>query len=429
MQEELGSNERKKSVKNTNAYANFLIFACAFLYCSSMAAKGIFVAEQKYIVDLWSLQYAEASSANTYYFVLYGITQIVLFLIMQKLNIFKYLLFTVPLAALATMLMGTAKDMDSICLFFGLSGLFQAGIYCGCNHFLTKYLPATFLTKANKIMNAMYAIGTVSAYAVCAFFITWNFWRLPYFLFGGIFFLSIAVFAVAVRKCKRIEIAQQFDVDSGSTKASKKSQQPFLLVGKKNKKLFYLFVIIFAIFISALYYGVMNYITALLVDVHGFSQNSSIYVSIIAPIAITFGPMLTISSCEKNQDFVTIGFWYLLLALPIPLLLVWFYKSHVLVALALCLMFIVLAQGVKAIVLSVIPFQMREQINVGGYSAIVNAVISISGGVTPMIVGKLIDLWGWGTAYGVIFVLTMGTVIGVFLVRVFFDYLKIPHLK
>ena len=178
---------------NKDIYANFLIFACAFLYGSSMAAKGIFVAEQKYIVDLWS----------------YGITQIVLFLLIQRINIFKYLLFTIPLAALATILMGMAKNINNICLFFGFSGLFQAGIYCGCNYFLTKYLPVRLLTRANKIMNAMFAVGTVVAYAVSAFFITWDLWRLPYFLLGGIFLLSFVLFVVAVQKSKSIKRIEQ----------------------------------------------------------------------------------------------------------------------------------------------------------------------------------------------------------------------------
>ena len=66
--------------KNEYKYENFLIFVCAFLYMSSMAAKGIFIAEQKYIVDLWGLEYAEASMANTYYFALYAIVQVLLFI-------------------------------------------------------------------------------------------------------------------------------------------------------------------------------------------------------------------------------------------------------------------------------------------------------------------------------------------------------------
>ena len=161
----------------------------------------------------------------------------------------------------------------------------------------------------------------------------------------------------------------------------------------------------------SLYYAIMNYITALLVDVYGMSQNLSIYVAIIAPIAVTFGPIFTINSCAKNQDFIAVGIRYLLVILPVPLLLMFFYDSHVLVAIVLSVAFIVVVQGVKAIVLSVIAYQMRTQINVGAYSAITNAVASVSAGVTPVVIGKIIDVSGWETAYGVVFALIAGIVV------------------
>ena len=73
-------------------YGNLLIFACFFLYASSMAAKGVFAAQIKFIVDLWGLEYATASMANTYYFVTYGLVQVGLFFFMSKINMRKYML-------------------------------------------------------------------------------------------------------------------------------------------------------------------------------------------------------------------------------------------------------------------------------------------------------------------------------------------------
>lgn len=405
-------------------YENFLIFVCAFLYASSMAAKGIFIAEQKYIVDLWGLKYAEASIANTYYFVLYAFIQVVLFIIISKLDIVKYVLFTVPLAAITTALIGTASKIGDISLFFGISGIFQGGIYCACNYVLTKYLPSELLTKANKIMNAMYAVGTVIAYAICAFFITWDLWRVPYFLIGGIFLFSLVLFGIVVRRFERIKKERKIYTPTKEVDSLSENEQILLLNGKRSSIVFYFFVILFTVLISALYYSIMNYITALLVDVHGMSQNLSIYVSIIAPIAVTFGPIFTINSCSKTQDFIAVGIRYLLYILPVPLLLLFFYDSHFLVAILLSVFFIVIAQGVKTIVLSVIAFQMRNQINVGAYAAITNAVASVSAGVTPMIIGKIIDVSGWKVSYGVIFILIVVIVVALCLLKIFIRRFK-----
>ena len=99
-----------------------LIFACFFLYMSSMAAKGIFAAEVKYIIDMWRLTQAKAQMANTCYFVAYGIVQVFLSLLMGKINVRKYLIITVPVAALFTALMGVATRIEHIWIYFGVSG-------------------------------------------------------------------------------------------------------------------------------------------------------------------------------------------------------------------------------------------------------------------------------------------------------------------
>ena len=88
------------------------------------------------------------------------------------------------------------------------------------------------------------------------------------------------------------------------------------------------------------------------------------------------------------------------------------------IALTLSVAFIVVANGVKAIVLSVITFQMKEQINAGAYSAIANAIASISGGVTPTIIGKIIDVAGWETAYFVIFALIGAIIASLIVIRI-----------
>ena len=147
---------------------NLLIFACFFLYTASMAAKGVFTAEVKYIIDMWDLTQAKAQTANTFYFVAYGAVQIVLSLLTARVNMRKYIIVTVPVAALFTALLGTATRIEGIWIYFGLTGAFQAAIYAGCYYVLATHLPNSLLTKSNKIMNTGYAVGTTIAYILSA---------------------------------------------------------------------------------------------------------------------------------------------------------------------------------------------------------------------------------------------------------------------
>ena len=418
-------------------WGKLLIFACFFLYTSSMAAKGVFAAEQKYIVDLWNLEYSEASMANTFYFVAYGLVQVVLFFLMSKINLNKYILVTVPFAAITTVLIGFATNIQQIWIYFGLSGLFQAAIYCGCMQVLTKYLPTKLLTNANRLMNVGYAVGTVVAYLMCALCVGYDLWQLPYYIIGTIFMSSVIVFGIVVAKTKRFEHINEI-LDKSVVNATKgkivlvdENDPLFTVKTKKRLIIFYVIDLLFAFLITALFYCIMNYITSLLVDVHHLSQDISIYVSILAPITIAIGPMLTIYTCDRHKDFIKQGIIYSLIILPIPALLALFYQVNLFLALGLSIVFIVIANGIKAIVLSIMSFRMRKFINAGAYSAISNAVASISAGVTPTIIGRIIDVSGWAAAYWVTFGLVAVIIVGLVAVDIYVrrEYRKTHNLK
>ena len=426
--------------KKRYKYGNLLIFACFFLFTSSMAAKGIFASQMKFMADLWNLEYAKVSLANTYYFVSYGLVQIGLFLFMQKISMRKYLIWTVPVAAITTALIGAATKIEHVWIYFGISGAFQAGLYAGCNLILTRYLPLKQLSKANKIMNFGYAGGSVVAYLLSALFIGigGEAWRVPYFIIGGIFLLSVIVFGVIIVVSRRFAkinglLDKKITEEIKNVKANAMNDDdPFITIENKKKLIvFYVIDLIMAFIITALYYCVMNYIPSLLVDVHGLPQDTSIYVSIIAPIAIALGPLMTINSCDHHKDFIRQGLLYTLLLLPVSLLLVFFHGTNIFLALALLIIFIVVANGVKAIVLSVITFKLRKVMNAGAYSAISNAIASLAAGVTPTIIGGIIDTSGWATSYLVTFGLCAVVAVALFVIDIFVrrEYKKAHGMK
>lgn len=404
-----------------NKAGNYLIYTCFFLYASSMAAKGIFAAEIKYLVDLWSLDYAYASMANTFYFVAYGLVQVFLFIFMSKINVKKYLVLTVPFAGLFTMLMGLATGIEHIWITFGISGALQAGIFCSCNYILTRYLPKKLLSKANVLLNSGYAVGTVVAYGITALFLGSNAWQVPYYLIGVVFLFSLVLFIIVLKKTARFEninrVRDKVNLDN-STEKTVDNDKPILnLHTKKRMAIFYVVDLIMSFFITALFYAVMNYITSLMVDVYGVPQDVSVYVSIIAPIAILLGPIMAIKACDKDNNFIRQGIIFTAIMIPIPLVMAFFYDLNLIFALVLTVIYIVLANGIKAIVLSVMTFKLRLVINAGSYSAIANAVASLSAGVTPTIIGAVLDASGWQTVYFVILGLTVFVTLALVLIN------------
>ena len=420
-------------------YGKLLIFACFFLYSSSMAAKGIFAAQMQFISDLWKVNYATVNLSNTFYFVTYGLVQVGLFFFMSKISLRKYVLWTVPFAAITTALIGLSTGVEQIWIYFGLSGAFQAAIYSACNLMLTRYLPIKLLTKANTIMTLGYAAGSVVAYLLSALFIGFGgeAWRMPYFIIGAIFMLSLVTFAIIVHASKRFARVNNLldekyiqEIKTHKNSAMDDTNPLITIENKKRTVIFYVVVLLMAFLITALYYSVMNFITSLMVKVYSLPQDISIYVSILAPITIAIGPIITIRSCDKHKDFIRQAIIYSLIILPIPIIMAFVFDLNLILALALSLIFVIGANGVKAIVLSVMAFKLRNVMNVGAYSCISNAVASVAAGVTPTLIGAVIDSFGWQASYFVIAALAVITLTLMFVIDVFVrkDYRKKHHI-
>ena len=114
--------------KKWHKYGKLLIFACVFMYMAEIAAKGVFGAEIATIIVELNTDKVNASLANTYYFVTYGLVQILLCFFVSKLNMRKYLSFTLPVAAVLTILMGFATNITHMWVLFAINGVFQAGL-------------------------------------------------------------------------------------------------------------------------------------------------------------------------------------------------------------------------------------------------------------------------------------------------------------
>ncbi len=396
--------------KRQNVGKMFML-TCILFYILSVAAKGVFAAEVRYIIEIWHLTQAQVQLANTFYFITYALVQIILFVFMEKINIIKFALVTVPISAIISIAMGLATGIEGIWVLFGLVGVFQAGMYCACNYMLTKFLPRKLLPTANKFLAAGYAIGTALSYVVSALFVGLDLWRLPYFIFGGLIIINTVVLVYQTKLMSRLSnINRKLDIkqmvlerkenDAIKTLPLKKTEKPiFSLSSTKRRVVFYTVILLISLILNGLYYAVMSFVTSVLVDEYALPQDASIYVSTIIPIVIILGPLITINACEKHKDFIKQAVKFLFIILPFPILLALFYKANVILYLVLIMVYLILANGIRVILNNVIAFKMKDYINVASIIAITNAFASIAASIWPLVIAVIYDNGGWGATY------------------------------
>ena len=395
------------------------LIACIAFYIICIAVKGVFAAETRYLIEIWDLTQAQVQLANTFYFITYGVVQILLFIFMSKIDIKKFTFVTIPISAILFILMGCANNIQTMWILFALVGIFQASMFCACNYLLTKYLPRKLLPTANTLIASGYAIGTALSYVISAFFVGLNLWRIPYFLISGLVLISTVWLIYETKVIARFSKLNK-KLDSKQILAESKervqekelplqnNQKPIVaLSNRKRIVVFYVVILCLSLIVNGLYYGVMGFVTSVLVDIYSFPQDASIYVSTIVPIIMILGPMITIKSCEKHKDFVKQGIKYLLITLPLPIILTFFYKLNFILFLVLVIVYLILANGIRVIINNVIAFKMKDYINVASFTAITNAFASIAASVWPLIIALIKDNGSWGATYFAVAIMTV----------------------
>jgi hypothetical protein len=249
-------------------------------------------------------------------------------------------------------------------------------------------------------------------------------WRIPYFIIGGVYLISVIFFIVVSKYALRFaHINQIFNHKYQSEHASGEDnknieEESFIILNTKKKTAwFYIIVLALRFLVTALFYSIMSNITVFLTSVHKLPQDIGIYISVLAPVTIAIGPMITINECNKHPNFIAVGIKYMIIVVAITLLMVLFYKVSVILSLLLIIAYVVIVNGVKSIALSIMTVKMKTQINSGAFSAISNAIASIAAGVMPTVFGLILDNFGWTISFSTTLVLAVVILVSLIVVN------------
>ncbi len=382
----------------------FLIFASCLVWVIMMGSKNIYTAEYIEIGRLFGVSKPQASLAMTFYFITYGIMQIILFFILDNLNIKWYMLISVALSGVVTIFITLAMNLWSLWWILAINGILQAGIWGMCTAVLNKYLPLSMKATANMIMNIGTAVAGIISYGSASLFVSFKRFDSPFTFFGIILFVSAIIFFIAVQKCEKLNSKMQMLTSTTTIKPL--TPTPFALKTNHAKTLFFVITFLLSFLIHCVFYGTINWLPSLVQENFGVKEETAVLISVLAPLATTIGPIIAIKNCEKHINFVAVGFIYLVIASILSLAFVFIFNLNIVLSLTLLIIYLIIIQGAVTIVFSVISYKLCDYINAGAHSGLMNAAGSFSAGIAPTIIGAIIQYCGWQISYVVIFILT-----------------------
>ena len=380
-----------------------------------MGSKNIYTAEYIEISRLFSVDKPQASLAMTFYFITYSTAQVVLFFYMEKLNVKWFMLISVFLSGIVTIIVALAMELWQLWWILALNGILQAGIWGMCTVLLNKHLPTSLKASANMLMNIGTAVAGIISYGSASLFVSFQRVDSPFVFFGIILSLSAVLLFIAVQKCEKIKHENDLTITNNAT-VSQIIKTPFALKTSKSRMLFYIISFVLSFVIHFVFYGTLNWIPNMLQENFVMSERTAILISVLAPLATIFGAIVAIRHCEQNYNFVFVGLIYLVLATIFSLVMVFVFHITAVLSLIILIIYLIIIQGAVTIVFSVMSYKLCGYINAGAHSGLMNAAGGFAAGFAPPIVGMVIENSGWQFSYIIIFAITLIVTLSVFAV-------------
>ena len=376
----------KSDKKRTISYW-FLIISIFLLYIVLTGAKNLYNAEKTTMIEDGFSQ-TDLFSTMEYYFYAYATMQIFLTFVLKKINIKWFLSITLTLSSILTVLMAFTNVIVQQWIIYLVAGALQAGLW-GCSlKILSLYLPTNLLPKANMLMSSGPAVAGIISFGTAVIF--GDNWRTPFIVLGALTFVCVVLFFISTS----IVAKYPRDLSPKSTNETEKEYDFINLNSKKKIILFYVFSIILALLVTSLFFAVNNTLDLFVKQVGNFDNTKSKLITILAPILIVIGPIAIVKICDKHPNFITVALFAFGIALILLALLLTLFKTNLKVfpvMLIVFLLFLILTNGGRTISLTISALHLRDKIDTGVYSTIVNASASIASGVAPKLFSLIIN--------------------------------------
>lgn len=390
---------------------NLLIFACFLMVAFMMASKSVYTAEMVEILDKFGFQESQFTLPITIYFIVYAVVQLILAVFFQKINVKIYLVITVALSCVLTVILALSTGLTYFCIVLSINGIMQAGIWAGCMYMVNKHLPRAMIPKANTFMTCAFPAGSVISYSTASLVVAMDVWWLSFVIIGSCFALVLLFFAIVVGKIEKlprhvaVEIDQEAEIKSkGYSSANIDNLKTLMpLKTKANKIVFYLLIGVICFIAYTSYSSIIDFVPKMLTDTFNMENSLAIIFAVIVPIGVSFGPILIIILCEKLNNYIALSFIGVCMMIGLLVAVVFGYSANLILAIVLLLATALCTRAINAIYETVIVAKMSRQINSGSFAAYTNATASFGAAAAPFIMGRTIEI-GWSLSYTVILI-------------------------
>ena len=376
-------------------YSRFGIIAlCCMVYFVSYFSRKDFAAVMAGMITDGAIGRANAGLVGTMLFIFYGVGQLLSGYLGDKIRPKYLIMMGLSVTGMCNALMSVIPEGAMIAVW-GLNGLAQAMLWPPIVKILAHYLDHDTYVTAHLAVTSAAHVATVLLYVFVPICLSFMSWHTVFVCAGSLAFLSMAVFAIAMR----FILPESAEPVSYAKKSDKAEVQGNILAILRESGIFTVFVCI--VVIGFLRDGIESWLPMLYSEAFGKDVSESTLVSMILPVfsivSIALVTPLHKKGMLKNEVKGTALLFALALVAAIPLA---FFVSmdgtfFSVAALLLTALICGAMHGANFLLISCLPGRFARFGRAATVSGVCNSCVYIGAAISTYGIALISEMMGW----------------------------------
>ena len=382
-----------------------LIILCCLVYGFAYAGRYSYSANIGSVIDFYGVTRADAGVVSTFFFFAYGVGQL-LNAFLCKFYPKRYVVSgALLISAIINLALFFLPPFAYIKYLWVVNGICQSVLWPTLMLTIGETVDPSLTKRAVFTMSLSIVIGTFIAYGGSSLFNLMGNFKLS-FLMGVVFPVVIAV----------IWFLSYNTLTEGKYIPTEKTSEEVAAPAKEMSSAVRALIGLLAV--CAVFAAVDNFVKdglntwspVILKEQFGFEDSISIILTLVLPLFGVFGSIVAMQGNKLVKDFRgLVGVFYL--ALSVCLLgVAWSLKAdNVIVTLILFGVISCLSHGINSVLVSIMPLELRDRVNSGFLSGLMNACCYVGSTVSAYGLGKLADGAGWDFVIRILLITCVAT--------------------
>ena len=377
-----------------------LIFLCFAVYTAAYLGRYSYNSNINLIMAGYGVDHAQAGMVTTFFFVGYGVGQLINGFLCQKYNmrlIFPLVLFSSSAINLALYF---GVPFGIVKFLWLLNAFLQSCLWPSIVQIISRYLDEVHRRRSIAALSCSTAVGTFLIYLISTVFAQLNF-RMTFVTAAAVMSLIGVLWIILFPMIRPAQTLRQSAAPAAESDENESASRANSVVGTV------VVLCLFAVIHNFIKDGLQTWVPSILKETHDLGDSLSILLSLVLPLLGTLGSIFALTLEKKIHNLVWLCVIFLGASAPLLLFVILEMKISVVLVLLAFGVTVLLMHAVNSVVTAMTPLMLKGSTNSGRLAGILNACCYVGSAASSYTLGLLADASGWNA----VMILLLGAIL------------------